>query len=544
MRACMVILAIGVLTVGCATTATTGPRSRAHSRSSSEKQVTLRQEGMSTLADVARRLGPQVGGVVLMHGIEDRFVEPFDYTGANSREVVEDLARKAGCSVQFAPNYAFVYPPGYEMLLGLSFDGRLGPPYASSEAGVAFGVGTPVFRVCAVLSQALGMTIVADNIIGGALCGELALTQAPLGAALDAVLKSARIVPTAFRVDTAPEYLLIHTAENVHPPDLALNEAALSAEQTARLERLASVVLPYPQADSPTIHIPDYAMRLRDVLPALSSQLGMPVEADSALDELPVNPMVLQHVRVRTAVDLLIRQWPVPEFGYEVTERGIRISRRVAKAALPAAPNTEEQRTSAATTTEAGTGTPAPHSQDKGAKTHVTPKKSTSTAPEQPAPAPEQPAPVPEQPAPAPEQPAVVPEQPAPAPEEPAPAPEQPAVVLEQPAPAPEQTASQPEQPAATPEQPAPAPEQPAPAPEQPAPVPEQTAPAPAPEQSAPAPAPEQPAPAPDQPAPAPEQSAPAPEQPAPAPEQSAPAPEQSAPAPEQPAPAPEQPGK
>ncbi|NJL72818.1 MAG: hypothetical protein HC888_15280 [Candidatus Competibacteraceae bacterium] len=59
-------------------------------------------------------------------------------------------------------------------------------------------------------------------------------------------------------------------------------------------------------------------MPLEAVLPALTAQLGILVEASPEARDLPVNPCVLPGVRLRTALDLLVRQWPLPRYGYEV----------------------------------------------------------------------------------------------------------------------------------------------------------------------------------------------------------------------------------
>jgi len=64
------------------------------------------------------------------------------------------------------------------------------------------------------------------------------------------------------------------------------------------------------------------------VLDSLSQQLGILVVAEKGLEDLPVNPVVLNNVRVQTAMDLLIRQWLIPDFGYQVAGDRIVIRRR------------------------------------------------------------------------------------------------------------------------------------------------------------------------------------------------------------------------
>jgi len=326
MRMLVCVLACGLLT-GCATRS--GPPSDgAETRSAKPVRVALRQEARVTLGEAVRQLGREAGGsAVLMHGIEDKVVGPFDFRRATHRTVMEALAEAEGCLVQVGPDYTFVHPPAYGLLCDVSTAGLLDPAYAGLEAALAFRAGTPLFSVFAPLSQALAITVVADDAVGDATCGELVLDEMPLASALDAVLKSARVAPNAFHVDSTAEYILVRAAGNVHPAELLLNAGTLTPAQYARLDARVDVVLPAPQADAAHLRVPGRPAPLRDVLNVLSAQLGVEIRAESALLEFPVNPVVFTNVRVRTAIDLLIRQWLVPEFGYVFLDDSVLIKR-------------------------------------------------------------------------------------------------------------------------------------------------------------------------------------------------------------------------
>ncbi len=311
------------LAAACATTS--GPdHAASESATFTQPRVSLRQAEKVTLGDAVRQLGDEVGGsLVLMQGVENQVIGPFKFNRTPYKTVAQTLAEASGCVVQFCPYYYFIYPPAYEILVNVSLESRLDAAYDGLNAAMAFGADTPLFRVFALLGQALDITIVADNAIGDATCGELTLGEIPLERTIEAVLKSARIAPAAFRVESTSECIFIRAAGNIHPAELLLNPETLTPEQTARLDTHVDVVLPTPQTDPALIQIPDFPTRLREVLDALSVQLGMKVDAEPALYDFPVNPVVLNNVRVRTVIDLLIRQWLVPEFGYEVTENGI-----------------------------------------------------------------------------------------------------------------------------------------------------------------------------------------------------------------------------
>jgi hypothetical protein len=290
--------------------------------------VTFSQSA-GTLGDTIGRLSEEVGGsLVLMNGIEGRRVDALAFKDAKFSTVVERLAEMTRCKCQAFPDYWFMYLEGYEPVLDVTVAGKLDPAYAQYTAGMAFGPETPLYGAFALLGDSLGITIVADNIVAEARCGALTLARIPLRDGLDALLKSARLLPTAFQVESTPEYIFLFATQNVTPASALLNPETLTPDQNALLDKKVDVALPAPPEDPQHSPMVIGATPLAKVLDTLSASLGVKVGIEPGLDDLPVNPCALHQVRVRTAMDLLIRQWYQPEFGYRLSGGQIIIERR------------------------------------------------------------------------------------------------------------------------------------------------------------------------------------------------------------------------
>ena len=280
-----------------------------------------------TLGDIMQRVANEVGGsLVLMNKLENRAVAPMKFKGTPYKQFVRKIAETVGCKVQETEYYYFVYPEEYSALTGVSVTPKLAPEQAAMTAAMAFGFDTPMFEALALLGDTLGCTLVADNLIADTTCGPLTLAPAPLGDALDILLKSARIPPGAFEIETGPAYVFIRGPQNPAPADTRLGDR--SPEANALLAKRVDVTLPSSMRATGGMEVPPGAAKLRDVLADLSLQLEISVLADKGLGELPVNPVVLRDVPAGTAIDLLIRQWPVAKFGYEVRDGRIVIVRR------------------------------------------------------------------------------------------------------------------------------------------------------------------------------------------------------------------------
>ncbi len=125
-------------------------------------------------------------------------------------------------------------------------------------------------------------------------------------------------------MESTAEYIFIRAPQNTTPPSLLLNPSSLDAEQRVLLDRTVTVALP----DRRTHAFMAAPIPLRDALRPLTDQLGVEIAAQRTLADIPVNPCVMRQVRVETALALLIRQWPVPEFGYELLPERILIRER------------------------------------------------------------------------------------------------------------------------------------------------------------------------------------------------------------------------
>lgn len=261
-----------------------------------------------------------------MNGVENRSAGKLEFHQTNFKDLAYKLAENAGLAVQECPSYLFLYPATYEPLRDISLVGRLDPAFADVRAAMAFGSNTPLYNAFKALSQVVGITIVGDNAIAEANCGEISLGEIPIQDALEAVLKSARVY--SFEVESTNEYIFFRAPANTQPATALLSAETLDDRQKALLEKQVSVVLPTPPDDAARIELASGAKPLGKVVGSLSRQLGAPVAVERGLEELPVNPAAFHRVRVSTALDLLIRQWLVPEFGYQLTSDRIVIRRK------------------------------------------------------------------------------------------------------------------------------------------------------------------------------------------------------------------------
>lgn len=302
------------------------PKKKKIEKSPMDSRVTL-QVPAGTASSSVRTIGESIGGnLVLMAGTEERPVGELNFKRAKPAEVATAIAEAAGLAVQETPDYYFLFPPGYEALVDVSLAGKVPPDFGPPKTDVVFGYGLHLYTVFSWMSYALKCTIVADDAISDARCGELALTQVPLDAAVEAVLKSARV--NKFAVDCTDEYLFIYNPDNANSREALLNSNELDSEQQQTLERRVTVILPEAPSAGTPLEIQQYSSRLGDILDSLSQQLGVTVVAEKGLEELPVNPVVLNHVKLRTALDLIVRQWLVPDYGYQMSHDRIVIRSR------------------------------------------------------------------------------------------------------------------------------------------------------------------------------------------------------------------------
>lgn len=265
-----------------------------------------------------------------MHGLEPTPAPRIVLQNAPFSQLVAGMTKANGLAAQANGAYYFIHLPLplYEPLLALDLHSQLPDHYRNLKATVSYGGGTALFNVLATLSKTLDITLVADNIVSESACGELALPDAPLPDILEAVFKSALLPAANFKLQATEDYLLFTTPGNALPQDLLLNAASLTAEQQALLDRVVQVEVPHPMAQESEAVFMRGAAKLGNVLPVLSEQLGVQVQISPSLKGLPVTWTVMNHVKVRTALELLIWQWPVPNFGYEILDNAILIRER------------------------------------------------------------------------------------------------------------------------------------------------------------------------------------------------------------------------
>ncbi len=330
---CLVLFAVA-LSTGCESTGSDGTPAESPipvvNPVPEATLITMKQDE-TTLGYVVRQIGEQTGGgLVLVNGIADRLVGPFDFNQTPLDEVAARLAVQAGCAVEFGPYYNFLYPPGYESLAGLSLQGRIPMSLNKNTEGIAFGNGLPLHMLFVWIGYARGITLVSDHLVADTRSGELAIRDAPLDASLEGIFKSARLV--SFVVESTDDYIFIRAASNRSSGSQLLNPEALDSTRRKFLDARVTVMLPRQQSD--TIAMSKGAVELGTVLASLTAQLGIRVEAEKALLDLPVVPAYYHDLPVGTILDLLIRQWPVPAFGYHVLADRIVIATRPGQAGL------------------------------------------------------------------------------------------------------------------------------------------------------------------------------------------------------------------
>ncbi len=269
------------------------------------------------------------GGVVLMSGLEERAAPEVTLRRVAYEDAIAQFAAAIDCDYFSSPHYYMIVPDEYASLQDLQLAQGLDNRYATMRVAAAFGAKTPLYTVFSVLSGSLGITIVADNFLAELRCGELALAEAPLGAVIEAVLQSARIPPDGVVAESSSEFIFLRAARNVGPTSMLIASALPDAETQAVMERVVSLSLPHAAiVNQPQGAFLSEPIPLHEALTPLTEQLGVEIVARRRLADSPINPCVMTGIRLGTALDLLIRQWPLAEFGYEVQPNRILIRER------------------------------------------------------------------------------------------------------------------------------------------------------------------------------------------------------------------------
>ncbi|MBL7647187.1 MAG: hypothetical protein JNK74_13450 [Candidatus Hydrogenedentes bacterium] len=289
-------------------------------------QIYLDAGAQVTLGEAFRHIGETFGGgAALTAGLEERPAPPSGLAHTGFVPGLERLAKPYDCKLQVTPYYVFFYPRGYEALADLSLEGRVDPRFVTTRASFAIGSGTDLFNALALLGESLKLTIVADNSVADAWCGEVFLEDAPVYAIIEALLKSSRIAPDMIEIESNQDYLFLRSTANQSRPPSCLNREELSADQLAILQTPLTLRLPDTGAAFTFQAEPTTLAR---VLPDLARALGIPVTADDAMGRLPVNITSFHGIPTETALDLLVRQWPLPRYGYRIRNGGLHFCER------------------------------------------------------------------------------------------------------------------------------------------------------------------------------------------------------------------------
>lgn len=264
--------------------------------------------------------------VVLMKGLELGLAGPYDFDKATAGEVLGRIATDMGYEVDARPDYTYLFAPGYETLRRVSLEGLINVSAEGTHVDLAVGSDTPLYSAFILLGHGLGYTLVADNAIAGALCGEIRLRDVSLTSALEALLQSARISTEVVKVESTSTYTILTSTANRWQRGMLLG--AVKDSEMEVLERVVRVALPLSQGDPRHIQGRMGAMTLGEVLPELSAQIGLQVRADADILNLPVNPMLLIDLPIGTVLRLFMWQWLVPEFEFTLTENEIRLVRK------------------------------------------------------------------------------------------------------------------------------------------------------------------------------------------------------------------------
>jgi hypothetical protein len=266
------------------------------------------------LALTIQAAGKEIGANwALMNGIE---VTPFTgltIKNATEEEISEKIAVQAKLETQLIGSYRFFYPKEYIDLLPTNdADSEWSTKYSKNKIGLAFGADTPLSSILATLGQSLEMTFVADQTISDSLSGEISFKNISIQDALSGVLLSARIPLDSILFEHSDEYVFIHSVRNPARPNYQI--APPNAQNQQKLAKLCTINLAHVIVDESGANA--RYRKLSEVAQQISEQINIPIDYDPALKDFPITPMYIHETTRQHALELLLRQWPVPQFGY------------------------------------------------------------------------------------------------------------------------------------------------------------------------------------------------------------------------------------
>jgi hypothetical protein len=127
-------------------------------------------------------------------------------------------------------------------------------------------------------------------------------------------------------VSSGNRYIFLH---HKNSPGLASafleNESDPDAPE--RLQQQITLILPENAADNQSYYPQKGPTPLGRLLPALEKQTGLRITLDPMFHEIPINPVVMHDLPRRLCLDLLLRQWPVPNVGYALRNGTLELRR-------------------------------------------------------------------------------------------------------------------------------------------------------------------------------------------------------------------------
>jgi len=273
-----------------------------------------------TIKQAAAQMG---ANLVLMNGLETTPFNETTFEKATEEELCEQIALQARLEMKEMGSYRFFYPMEYASLVNSKSNGQWPSEYTENKFGLSFGADTPLAFILATLGKSLGMTFLADHTISGSLCGEIAIAEATVPDALSALLLSARIPSESIRFETSADAIFVHSARNLKRPNYriqgttATNDGALTENCTINL------------LDNGFDHskLGTGFKKLSEIAGVLSEQLGYTIEYDPSLRDFPVTPMYMHNIPRKVALELILWQWPVPQFGYSIEKNAVHFGR-------------------------------------------------------------------------------------------------------------------------------------------------------------------------------------------------------------------------
>jgi hypothetical protein len=273
-----------------------------------------------TIRTTATKLGTNWA---LMNGVEATPFSELIINDETEEKISEAIASHARLETRIIGNIRFFFPEEYSGLLSSANGDIWSAKYSEKQFGLSFGADTPLSSLLATLGQSLKMTVVSDHTISDSLSGEISFSGVTLPDALAALLLSARIPLDSISFEHSDEYVFIHSIRNPSRPNYQI--ATPTPQNSQTLTERCTIDLANEIVNDSGIRT-NYK-KLSEVVKQLSEQFEVAIEFDPTLKDFPITPMYIHDVTRKQALELLLRQWPVPQFGYSFDGEKILLGR-------------------------------------------------------------------------------------------------------------------------------------------------------------------------------------------------------------------------